>query len=807
MAKLFKTISLEDRLRASSYNNLPHIQREVVQQGSINLQEPRKVKDLESAQLKLTPKDLEVKSQILKTTLSNNRLKTLPTLKLVDSKPLSSLARPFVNTKYRSSISLENRLKQSNVGSTNHLAQFFLSDVYTDYIKIKPFGVYYHTSTIILDQIQSKINQGGENPVLVNFNSLIAQGTTLSNGTYESLVKIKIPLIDSLILQGATITNGKYESRIIIKSSKSSIFINQGSGTIPTLAKSVILLQGAQGIIIKNGIRQSGTSIVLSTPVSAMVKIPVNLIIKPFVANPKQGGVTPNRIAFKPSTKGPVLKVLRYAADRALAFFTPRIKHGSADIPRNGGDFQNDDPTGDLLFNNPILYASIKIQLNKLREGQSYKKNSSTIVDSTLESYVDSLQLSTGKSDSDFSINYNDVGKPYERSSKKIIPSLNLEAYAQDLNIPTGNSDSEFSVDYEEIGSEESKWDANNYFVDFLNIESQPLSSAELRTLQQEYPEQKLFGIDSVTADKLSEQSSPSLESYYTLTYGQIKSRAKASIPGVNQQDFRESLSKATYIDNVKTSEFLKAGSVEERSPANKYNSSDDFVDLIITSQGGRGTVDFRAFLTSFNDSFNISWNDINYTGRQDTLKAFKGSTRGASIAFKVAAFTAGDMDIIYEKLNNLVKIAAVGSSGGNFNFIVGPACQITVGTWFLKTACVFNSIKYDVQVADYSWDLDVQKPQIVDVSLDFVILGDVNGNPLNSSKNTYFGGGSKIIKTPPQQARELAKKVENDNTTQPTVPINTPPQPRQEEQPVEEYVHTYSSPSNNDFVNTFVRR
>jgi hypothetical protein len=156
----------------------------------------------------------------------------------------------------------------------------------------------------------------------------------------------------------------------------------------------------------------------------------------------------------------------------------------------------------------------------------------------------------------------------------------------------------------------------------------------------------------------------------------------------------------------------------------------------------GGGSVKFRAFITSFSDGFNVSWNDINYVGRQDTLKAFKGVTRAGSLAFKVAAFNKADLGVCYSKLNTLGKIAAVGGPLNGGKYIAGPLCKITVGNWFTNTPCVFNSVKYDIQTADYSWDIDEEVPQLVDVSVDFAILGDVSGKSLNSSTNRYFNFG-----------------------------------------------------------------
>jgi hypothetical protein len=83
--------------------------------------------------------------------------------------------------------------------------------------------------------------------------------------------------------------------------------------------------------------------------------------------------------------------------------------------------------------------------------------------------------------------------------------------------------------------------------------------------------------------------------------------------------------------------------------------------------------------------------------------------------------------------------MAAVCSSSDGGKYIVGPLCKITMGKWFTNTPCVFNSIKFDIQTAEYSWDIDKQMPHLVDVSLDFAILGDVTGKPMDSANNDYF--------------------------------------------------------------------
>ncbi len=167
-------------------------------------------------------------------------------------------------------------------------------------------------------------------------------------------------------------------------------------------------------------------------------------------------------------------------------------------------------------------------------------------------------------------------------------------------------------------------------------------------------------------------------------------------------------------------------------------NSGVDFINFSVSSYESGGSVSFTAFLTSFSDNISPSWEDVKYVGRQDTLKHFVGSTRTTSVGFKVAAFNPQDIAKIYAKLNNIIKYAGVAGVDSSA-YLSAPLIKLTLGKWFTSTPCVITSIKYDVQVTEYSWDIEKGLPHLVDVSLDFFILGDKGGNVLNSSTNRYI--------------------------------------------------------------------
>jgi hypothetical protein len=666
MAKLFKTLSLEDRWKASVHHNGP-VKPMPVNQGHIDLKTQGPIRDVLIPLLRSMPEPIQKLSDILKTTISKASQAT-QTIKPLNTKPLTTFAIPFVNTKFRSAISLADRLKQPNFGTTTHLAQYFLADQYTDYIKITPFGIFNHTSDVVVQPITFIPQHGGNNPTLINFNSLLAQGVSFSNGLYFSNTNVNIPSFDSLLLQGTVLSNNTYLSvtNITLTTGADTNIINPN--IVPSTVLSSTAVGYTQGIVL-DSLGQLISAIVpnsvptvqsvlftqgvLLTPTNTITSY-VNTILpgitpsqggedpNPVISTPLQGGVTPTPITFQVDSQGqtPILDVLFYEAQRALAFFAPRIIHGSANISTRWSPDINQGVLA--LPNSPTfgidqrgglgITSEIGFALGKEGDEQN-------ILDYTKNVFDEAVPRQDGRA------------KPK----------------------PTGNN-------------------------------------------------------------------------YSTLTYDQITARAKEKADGTTLADFRSGLTslkggngKAVVVSAGALGIIATDGSVNGRGVAPK-STADDFITLRVTSKRG-GYVDFRAFITSFSDSVNVSWNDINYVGRQDTLKAYKGSTRGGSIAFKVAALCEEDMATNYEKLNTLVQYAGVGKSAGTAGsdlYIRGPLCSITVGRWFTDTPVVFNSIKFDVQMAEYSWDIDKKVPHLVDVSLDFVVLGDNSGNALGIADD-YF--------------------------------------------------------------------
>jgi len=711
MGKLFKTISLEERLKESVHNTLPNLPKGS-DQGVTQLQAKKIIAKPKISSLKITPPTADRSSDILKSTLRSKGAKPTAVLQPFIPTDLTKRDPPLSNTKFRSSINLSNRLTQPFLGTTAHLAQYFLSDVNTNYIKIKPFTVFNHTSNVTVSPFITKPIQGNTDPItlpstilaqgevtLIKPKEALQEGLILVNGALKSTTNITIAAQD--ILQKAFIfKNGVFTSTTKLGNPLQEV--TQGEGTNPTISTSTPFIEKLQGIVLVNN------------------KVVSLTVVSKATANVKQGE---EQIINRQSD--PVTNI-----NEVVVPFTSHIRHLMRPVDTNDGpgvvSWGNNKITG--------LKKSIRTEVALL---DHQKVNAPQV-----NTFFDPLAFSFNKGsaifyhgDIDGLINY----YPQDNS----IWSIKARAVAPLLLLGDGTT-TVILGDYLKTPTtwDYSKIPANGtatYYgttTDLPKYEGVQLIKNIGNTVAQENPNNAVLvamtGTDTLltyitnnTTGTLKSNGAatsgpqPKSARYKTKTYAEITTAAKSAIS-----------TQSTKVEGMySTTGNLKVG----------LSGVGDFITLKIASKTGAGAETFTAYLTSFSDSFASSWNDITYVGRQDSLKSFKGVARLGNIGFKVVAMNADELKQLYKKLTNLAKIVAVGGSDGS-NYVIGPLCAITVGKWFKNSPCIFDSLKYDIDLADTSWDIDYQMPQLVSVTMGFTLLGDTNGAPMNSKTNAYFG-------------------------------------------------------------------
>jgi hypothetical protein len=135
----------------------------------------------------------------------------------------------------------------------------------------------------------------------------------------------------------------------------------------------------------------------------------------------------------------------------------------------------------------------------------------------------------------------------------------------------------------------------------------------------------------------------------------------------------------------------------------------------------------FRAFLDSFGDNYNASYNEYKYNGRSEPFYTYDSFKRDISLSFKIAAQSRYEMQPLYRKLNYLVSQTA-----GDYHATSGrlrtPFIRLTVGNYLNRTPGIINSINITWQ-QDYPWEVALEDtmdkrmlvlPHALDVQLAF---------------------------------------------------------------------------------------
>ncbi len=656
MAQLFKTISLEERLKNSSYNNVIQ-QPKAVQQGSVTIQP------------------------------------------------------------YQTNLSLANNSP----------------------IEITPFGIFNHTSNILIQPYNTIVTQGGVSPTIFNFNPTQGGLTPLLFNYIPNQGGVNPTIITFTPNQGGL-------TPILFSFSPSQGHVNlfpynytpiQGGTTLTSylftpiqggLNPTTITFVPYQGIVKPPPhlfVPNQGSAIL--TPYQFT---PIQGGLSPIIINsfPYQGGLNPTTITFTPTQGGMNPVFIGFIPNQGGILpgpYKPGIEQGGF-LPSKWGPIINQ---GEITLK---TYAPA----NNQRLPTDIYLGYTGAAAAWLLSSANNVINPTAKQGS---IILNVLRYEADRALAAFTPAIKHGGYSTDSDRELLESRL-LIEEYKDLSTRPASPSGEAY-TNLLPADTTVVPTIYKAALEDEMQETIYRRLDREIGKFIT--SDYAVRSYYQLGEEAKKQDAKKTI-------------------NSNTSLTLRTGTTSADSRGKTdvgepEKDVDDFITFKINSlRDASKFVSFKAYLTAFNDSYTVNWNDINYVGRQETLKAFKGVTRGVSLSFKTAALTRKDMEYMYKKLNRLVQIAAVGAVDGG-TYVKGPICSLTLGKWFVNTPCVFNSVKFDIQPTEYSWDVGIpntvdgipgvfseasetkyELPHIVDVSLDVAILLTNDKTAYNSTANFF---------------------------------------------------------------------
>ena len=212
-------------------------------------------------------------------------------------------------------------------------------------------------------------------------------------------------------------------------------------------------------------------------------------------------------------------------------------------------------------------------------------------------------------------------------------------------------------------------------------------------------------------------------------------------------------------IDDSSTLDKINNLDVSVNESLNGITENRDLIQLefqIITPDNSYYLA-FRAFLDTFDDSFNAQWDSTKYLGRADNFYTYGGFERSINIGFKIAAQSRQEMRPLYRKAATLASVTAP-TYGQGGKFMRGSVAKVTVGDYIYEQPGIIESVQYTWQ-KDYPWEIAFQGPEggdrsqilphLLDVSVSFKPIHDFlpqtgiapfisNHRPINGNKDTY---------------------------------------------------------------------
>ena len=151
-------------------------------------------------------------------------------------------------------------------------------------------------------------------------------------------------------------------------------------------------------------------------------------------------------------------------------------------------------------------------------------------------------------------------------------------------------------------------------------------------------------------------------------------------------------------------------------APDTNYAINDlvKFRIAVINNEGGGKKsvyIHFRAFIDSFTDNYNASWNDLKYVGRGDSFYNYSGFKRNINMSFTVAVQSKAELIPMYKKLNYLASSLAPDYSENGF--MRGNLVRLTVGGYIYEQHGIINSLNYSIPT-ESPWEIGIDNTDSV---------------------------------------------------------------------------------------------
>lgn len=170
---------------------------------------------------------------------------------------------------------------------------------------------------------------------------------------------------------------------------------------------------------------------------------------------------------------------------------------------------------------------------------------------------------------------------------------------------------------------------------------------------------------------------------------------------------------------NLKSYTITNTASEISKSDDTSFEKSNDIIRFIFTHH--TDTIQFRALLSSIKESVKTEFDEKRYVGRTERFVTYGGAKRSVNLSFNVVAFSEGELEGVWSKINFLTGLAyPIGIKNG---FMVPPLFNMTVGGLYDAQPCYVESLDYDFLDESITFDINKEVPFAVNVSMQIQLL------------------------------------------------------------------------------------
>jgi hypothetical protein len=148
-----------------------------------------------------------------------------------------------------------------------------------------------------------------------------------------------------------------------------------------------------------------------------------------------------------------------------------------------------------------------------------------------------------------------------------------------------------------------------------------------------------------------------------------------------------------------------------------------DIIKFIFSEAGGpyQKPVQFRALLSSIKESIKTEFNEQRYVGRTERFVTYGGAKRGVNLTFNIVAFSAGEIQGVWSRVNYLSGLAFPKEVKNGF--MVPPLFNITVGGIYDNQPCYIETLDYNFLDDTTTFDIEMEVPFAINVTMQLSLL------------------------------------------------------------------------------------